>query len=169
MLSVITLSLMAGMILQPLDKLRYTRVALWIVAVGAAVSMGQSFWENVQRAMPYGRWAADQPNEEIAVFLEEHTEPGSIIGLTGGGTTAYFIEDRTIVNMDGLINSYTYFRLLQKREAGQYLAEIGMDYVLANDAFIDQLPYDRQFRPYLEETGFRYYNMTLFRYRSGQP
>lgn len=165
----IALSLMAGMLLQPIDKLHYTRVALWIITVGAAISLGQSFWGSVQHTMPYNRWASDHPNEEIAQFLEEHTEPGSIIGLTGGGTTAYFIQDRIIVNMDGLINSYTYFRMLQNREAGQYLAEIGMDYVLVNEEFIDQLPYDRQFRPYLEKTGLNYYNMSLFRYLSGPP
>jgi hypothetical protein len=71
--------------------------------------------------------------------------------------------------MDGLINSNAYFQSLKNRTAGAYLAGIGMDYVLVNEEFIDQLPYDRQFKPYLEKSGMNYYNMSLFRYRSYQP
>jgi len=61
--------------------------------------------------------------------LEEATEPGSLIGSTGGGIIAYFIDDRTIVNLDGLINSYEYFELVQAGRGGEYLDRIGLDYV----------------------------------------
>jgi hypothetical protein len=169
LLVVITLSLMAGMLLHPILKFRAVHLGLWILAIGLGIQMGLPFWGNIQRIMPYHRWALDHPNDEIADFLEEHTEPGSIVGLTGGGTTAYFISNRIIVNMDGLINSNAYFQSLKNRTAGAYLAGIGMDYVLVNEEFIDQLPYDRQFKPYLEKSGMNYYNMSLFRYRSYQP
>ncbi len=33
-----------------------------------------------------------------------YTEPGSLIGSTGGGVLGYFTQGRTIVNLDGLIN-----------------------------------------------------------------
>ncbi len=48
---------------------------------------------------------SEEPYVDEVHFIESATQPGSLIGMTGGGTTAYFINDRTIVNMDGLINS----------------------------------------------------------------
>ncbi len=169
LLIVITLSLMTGLVLHPLLKFRPVHLGMWFIVIVLGIQMGSPFWMNIQRIMPYDRWASDHPNDEIAQFLEQHTEPGSIIGLTGGGTTGYFISNHTIINMDGLINSNAYFEALKNRTAGAYLEEIGMDYVLVNEEFIDQLPYDRQFRAYLEKTGLNHYNMSLFRYRLHQP
>ncbi len=65
--------------------------------------------------------------------LEAATEPGSLIGSTGGGTIAYFIKDRTIVNLDGLINSNEYFQYLKAGKANVYLDRIGLDYIYGND------------------------------------
>jgi hypothetical protein len=61
--------------------------------------------------------------------LEEATEPGALIGSTGGGVIAYFIQDRVIVNLDGLMNSKEYFERLQNGTASEYLDRIGLDYV----------------------------------------
>ena len=71
----------------------------------------------VKSIMPYNYFPADRPYMEVLPFIEANTPPGDIIGMTGGGNTGYFIHDRTIVNMDGLINSYDYFHALQNREA----------------------------------------------------
>jgi hypothetical protein len=166
LLIVITLSLMTGLLYQPIRKLAFIRIASWMLAIGFGFYMVIPFWKTVQRVMPYGRWTADQPNNDIAFFLQQHTEPGSIIGMTGGGNAGYFLTDRTVVNMDGLINSYEYFQLLQNREAGAYLTEIGMDYVLANAGFLDQLPYRGQFKPYLERLNINYGGKDLLRYDS---
>jgi hypothetical protein len=103
---------------------------------------------------------------DIVPLLEEHTEPGSIIGLTGGGNVGYFIQDRTIVNMDGLINSYAYFQALQDRTGGEYLQSIGLDYVLANPVILDQQPYKGQFNEYLEPLKVYYGGKQLMHYRS---
>ncbi|MFN2215508.1 MAG: glycosyltransferase family 39 protein [Anaerolineales bacterium] len=79
-------------------------------------------------------------------FLEQQTQPGSIIGMTGGGTTAYFIEDRTIVNMDGLINSYEYFQSLKLYEASNYLDSMGLQYVFAKPYIVNESsPYKKEF------------------------
>ncbi|MGE5463835.1 MAG: hypothetical protein ACM3PS_10800, partial [Syntrophothermus sp.] len=94
---------------------------------------------------------------------------GSIIGMTGGGNTGYFIKDRTIVNMDGLINSYQYFQLLKQKQAGKFLADMGMNYVLANIQILDGLPYRGQYRDYLVRTEFRYGGKELAHYRVPQP
>ena len=79
-------------------------------------------------------------------FLEQQTQAGSIIGMTGGGTTACFIEDRTIVNMDGLINSYEYFQSLKLYEASNYLDSMGLQYVFAKPYIVNESsPYKKEF------------------------
>jgi hypothetical protein len=84
--------------------------------------------------------------------------------MTGGGNVGYFIHDRTIINMDGLINSYPYFQALKARQAGVYLEEIGLDYVLANPAILDQQPYKGQFNEYMEPLNVWYGGKQLMRY-----
>jgi hypothetical protein len=64
--------------------------------------------------------------------LENETPEGALIGMTGGGETAYFIENRTIVNLDGLINSSGYFEALKAGTADQFLADMGLDFVFGN-------------------------------------
>jgi hypothetical protein len=165
-LIVIVLSLMLGMLYRVFNRLPAARVMAWALVVVFGIYMGSTFWSYQQSNMTHGEWAADEPYFDISTFLEEHTEPGSIIGMTGGGNAGYFIRDRTVVNMDGLINSYGYFELLKEKEAGEYLAEIGMDYVLANVQILDSLPYRGQYHDYIEHTGFRYGGKELVRYRS---
>ena len=70
--------------------------------------------------------------------------------------------------MDGLINSYEYFELLKAKAAGQYLADLNMNYVLANIQILDSLPYRGQYQEYLERTGLRYGGKELARYRDPQ-
>jgi hypothetical protein len=66
-------------------------------------------------------------------WIEANTKDGSIIGMTGSGSTAYFTDGRTIVNLDGLINSYEYFQHMRAGTADEYLAAIGLDFVFGND------------------------------------
>jgi hypothetical protein len=114
--------------------------------------------------MTYNEWTQDQPTNDIAAFLEEHTKPGSIIGMTGGGNAGYFIKDRTVVNMDGLINSHEYFQLLKEKNAGKYLADMGMNYILANINILNGSPYKGQYTPYTEWTDINYGGKNLLRY-----
>lgn len=89
-------------------------------------------------------------------FVEERTLPGDIIGMTGGGVIAYFIHDRTIVNLDGLINGAEYFEQLKNATAYKYLDEIGMDYVYAAEPMIlESDPYDWIFKGRLIMLGER--------------
>lgn len=166
---VLVLSLIAGMIHQAVRKYAASQALLWVAAVGIGLVMGASHWGYIRQIMPHGNAAADDPYNDIAAFLEAHTEPGSMIGMTGGGNAGYFIADRTVVNMDGLINSYEYFQLLKQGEAGAYLAQIGMDYVLANTNLISQLPYNGQYAPYTKWMDVRYGGKDLVRYRPAQP
>ena len=163
---VLAVSLVIGMLYTLSRRAPYRSAFAWLVAAYVGVSMGTSFWKTLQISMPYHHWAADTAYMDIVPLLEEHTEPGSIIGLTGGGNVGYFIQDRTIVNMDGLINSYAYFQALQTHTAGEYLQSIGLDYVLANPVILDQQPYKGQFNEYLEPLKVYYGGKQLMHYRS---
>jgi hypothetical protein len=163
---VLTIGTVLGMLFQLIKKVRYAAVLLWILVLWYGVSLFAPLWQLVRANMTYGEWRSTDPNNDISAFLEANTEPGSIIGLTGGGNAGYFVHDRTVINMDGLINSYEYFQLLQDKKAGEYLANEGMDYVLANLLILDQLPYRGQFAPYLELTGKYYGGKNLMRYHA---
>jgi len=168
-LVVIVLSLMVGMLYQFVQKARFAQNTGWVLVAIFGLYMGSIFWSNMQSTMTYREWSADDPYMDQAVFLEKHTEPGSMIGMTGGGNAAYFIEDRTIINMDGLINSYAYFELLKKKEAGKYLAEIGMDYILASTDLLNGLPYRGQYEEYTEWMDVNFGGKDLVRYHTSQP
>jgi hypothetical protein len=163
---VLTVSLVIGMLYMLIRRVPYSSIFAWLVAAYVGISMGASFWKTIQISMPYNHWSPDTAYMDMVPLLEKHTEPGSIIGLTGGGNVGYFIHDRTIVNMDGLINSYAYFQALQTRTGGDYLKNIGLDYVLANPVILDQQPYKGQFNEYLEPLKVYYGGKQLMHYRS---
>ena len=164
--AVLLMSYVMGILFTFTRKIPYRQHAAWIVALILAFDMGQTYWAGVKLTMQYDRWSADTPMMEIAALLEENTEPGSLIGFTGGGNVGYFIQDRTILNMDGLINSPEYFEHLQNGTAGEYLSSIGLDYVLANPFILDRQPYDGQFNEYLTPTDVYYGGKQLLVYES---
>ena len=161
---VLASSLIPGLLYKSLHKFRYRQIVAWIFAVYVGLNMGTPYWQSIQDSMPYGYWSPDAPYMDIPPLLEEHTPPGSMIGMTGGGNVGYFIHDRTITNMDGLINSYPYFQALQARQAGAYLERLGLDYVLANPTILDQQPYKGQFNEYMEPLNVSYGGKELMRY-----
>jgi hypothetical protein len=86
-----------------------------------------------------------------ARWLESNTEPGARIAITGAGNLAYFIQDRTIVNMDGLMNTYDYLLALQSGQGAQYLAELGVDYIFGNEYILTETnPYAPMLTGHLE-------------------
>jgi hypothetical protein len=56
--------------------------------------------------------------------------------------------------------------LLQDKKAGEYLANEGMDYILANSDLLNQFPYKGQFAPYIEWMDVRYGGKDLVRYHA---
>lgn len=163
-LIVLASGVMAGMVYQRMRRFAFAQAALFFAAVLIGLSMTSAHWAYVRATMPYNQPNTNNPYNDVAAFLETHTEPGSLIGITGGGNVGYFITGRTIVNLDGLINSYEYFQHLKNGRAGAYLAEIGMDYLLANMNIINQLPYNGQYTPYIEWMDIRYGGKNLVRY-----
>ena len=75
-------------------------------------------------------------------FIESQTGPGDVIGMTGGGLVGYFVPDRKIVNLDGLINSAEYFEKLRSDQAKNYLEDIGVKYIYGEEpVLLDSDPY----------------------------
>lgn len=154
-------SLFVHLLIRPLQKIKVTRFFLEFASITFSVIFAYSFSKHLRADMPYNKYPNDLPYMEVIPFLEENTPSGSVIGMTGGGNIGYFIKDRTIVNMDGLINSNDYFRALQNREAPAYLRQHGLQIVFANTQLLSIPPYYGQFGPYLSNFG-GYYGKGLF-------
>ncbi|RME88982.1 MAG: hypothetical protein D6770_05660 [Anaerolineae bacterium] len=146
----LTAALLADLLLHPLRRGPIGRALLLGAALLLSASMGWKFTRAIVTRMPHTPLTAEKPLLDAAAFLEAHTEPGTLIGMTGGGNVGYYIHERTIVNMDGLINSVTYFEALKRGEAGEYLEAIGLDYVFANPEILQGAPYRGQFTDRLE-------------------
>jgi len=161
---VLFISLLAGILIAYIPLLQTNPKLGWSVVAIVGILMVNSFWNTVHQMMPYGHWPADAPNDYFVPLLEQNTEPGSLIGMTGGGTTSYFIKDRVIVNMDGLINSPQYFKTFQNGTASEYLSEIGVSYIFASRYMLSSRPYKGMFDPYLENTGINYGGFELMKF-----
>ncbi len=126
----IILAIMVEIVWRKLQATRINKTALQAVPALVSVIMVVGF---VQYSFGLCPPTVTPENEEVylggAHGLEMYTEPGSIIGSTGGGVLGYFTQGRTIVNLDGLINSYEYYQMMQAGTASAYLDEIGLDYL----------------------------------------
>jgi len=72
--------------------------------------------------------------------------------MPGGGNVAYFMDDRTIVNLDGLVNSPEYFRALKNGTANDFLNKLNLRYVYGKEYMIKSSdPYEAIFVNRLEE------------------
>jgi hypothetical protein len=103
-----------------------------------------------------------------AEALEKVTPAGARIGSTGGGVVAYFIKDRTIINLDGLMNTTEYFHLLKEGRATEYMDAVGMEYLYGNNYMISHSdPYMGMFKnrvEFLEDV----WGSGLYRYLPGR-
>ena len=107
---------------------------------------------------------SEGPYADEVHFIESATQPGSLIGMTGGGTTAYFITDRTIVNMDGLINSGEYFKLLKNGRGALFFDQMKLDYVYGRPyTLLKSDPYGEMLAGHLNPL-VSYSGRTVYRY-----
>jgi hypothetical protein len=144
-------SLLLDLILKPFRRFQFVNLLLVTVAVIYGMNSADRFLNTVEYAMPQGRFDPNLPLMDAVAYIEANSLPGEIIGSTGSGNIGYFIQDRTIVNMDGLINSKEYFQALQDREAARFLSERGMTVVFASPSMLSLPPYYDQFDPYLDQ------------------
>ncbi|MEJ2013954.1 MAG: hypothetical protein P8X64_17230 [Anaerolineales bacterium] len=106
-----------------------------IILIVVGIAQMRYFWRNfvdVDRGL----------HEYLATarFLQDETEPGSIIGIVASGSAAYFTQGRTIVNLDGLINGFEYLRALQHDQAAEYLRSINVQYVMGSEVLLLENP-----------------------------
>lgn len=118
---------------------------IWTVVGLISLGMAFVYCRNTYWLMPYKQRHANTAYVQTLPFLESSTQPGAVIGMTGGGNVGYFIHDRVIVNMDGLINSNEYFQNLKNGTGSDYLYNTGMRYVFANPNLLEALPYRGQY------------------------
>lgn len=110
------------------------RRALCPLAAAAAAVLVAAYGVYQFRLVPLSAGArSTYPDLAEAQALEEMTEPGARIGMTGGGVVAYFIHDRTIVNLDGLMNSPAYFRAIKAGQGREMVDSFGLDYVFGGE------------------------------------
>lgn len=146
-----TFSLVIEILIKPLFQKLVIRRAFEIASLIISINLAYQFGFYVKNTMVHDVFPADKPYMDVVKFLEENTSPNEVIGMTGGGNVGYFIKDRTIVNMDGLINSYQYYQALKAGEAPIYLHEHEMTVVFANPQLLNIPPYFGQFAPYLRK------------------
>jgi hypothetical protein len=105
----------------------------WIVACALILNYGIYQFDLVPLSQ-----SARSPSPDIneAHRLEQLTEPGSRIGVTGGGAVAYFIQDRTIVNLDGLMNSNEYFQAVKAGKGRAVVDRFGLSYVFGDETIL---------------------------------
>lgn len=127
------------------DRWRFTRVLIGLFVVLASARSGYAYWRDTYALNPYRATPAGTPYVDVIAVIESATQPGDIIGMTGGGNVGYLMPSRIIVNMDGLINSYQYFQALQAGTGADYLYNSGMRYVFANPELLAANPYRGQY------------------------
>jgi hypothetical protein len=146
----VTGALVLDVLTQKIRRIPAASIALSLIVILWGINNLVGFARVTASQMPYGAKPAGTPYMEVATFVEAHTQPGSLVGMTGGGNVGYFIQDRTIVNMDGLINSYAYFQANQAGRGSDFLYEMGLDYIFANPDFLEIQPYRGQYTGRLE-------------------
>ncbi len=159
-------ALLFDLFLRPLRKSQPGRVIAWTLTAALCIGFyAIPFASAIVQRMPYRNVPADVPYMDVIPFLESNTEEGALIGMTGGGNIGYFIHGRTIVNMDGLINSAAYFQSLRAGRADEYLAAIGLDYIFSNPDILQNPPYNGQFNEW-SETVAEFGRKDLLRYHA---
>ena len=145
-------------------RVRLSPFLALLIAVSAA---------SAQKVYLSGMTPMQVPEERQNAYLQEihelefHTPAGSKIGMTGGGLVSYFIKDRTIINLDGLINSLEYYEAMKVGTATQFLDEIPLDYAYGKSyMLLESDPYGGFLKKRLSEVGYIRGNegFTLYKY-----
>ncbi len=129
----------------PFRKWPKSKILVWGLVALYGLPLTFAYCQFTYLEMEHGYVEAGPPYLQAATYLEKFTVPGDVLGMTGGGNVAYFLPDRTVFNMDGLINSYAYFQSLQVGRGSDYLYQSGMRYVFANPGLLAASPYRGQY------------------------
>jgi len=171
LLTVLFIGVVLGVLIRAFRSQRNRKVIAW---VGSTIIIGLIMFSFV-RYFQSSFLRVDQerhPYLAVPEWLEEETEAGAVIGIAASGSTAYFIRERTIVNLDGLINGFEYFNRLQTDEALVYLKLIGTEFIFGRTKqMLEQQPYKDNFEGKLfpiSQYSYDSYHATLWGLREGQ-
>jgi hypothetical protein len=158
--------LIAGVLSEYLNrsqKARHVR-AVWLSAV--VLTLPAVLWFGSRMAAEYRyNHSAENAYMTEARSLENVTPAGAVIGMTGGGSVSYFIQERTIVNLDGLMNNKTYFDALRAGDISGLMREFGIQYIYANQYMVTSgYPYKNLLAGHLIPTDYSFDGSTLFQY-----
>ena len=128
-----------------LRKLRTTYYGAWVLVGLFCTVWTAQYYQNVISQMTYQPASPNTPYLGELPFLESYTKPGDLIGVSGGGNVGYFVPNRTVINMDGLINSYPYYLAMKNGRGPDYLYREGMRYIFANPDLLKAPPYSGQY------------------------
>lgn len=140
LLGMLALDVVIALGLKRWTQLRKPKLS-WVITGTALLVLVATFIRFNLLTFP---WIANGEDDFLANtrLLEQCTEPGSRIGMTGGGIEGYFISGRTIVNLDGLINGVEFFDALTEMRLDDYLDIIDLDYFLGKETMLlDSEPY----------------------------
>ena len=125
---------------------QYPQPARWLgtsAIAGLVVAITFSFAGFIQSAIRLPGDGSNHYYYHRPAWLEQQTEPEARIAITGAGNLGYFIEGRTIINLDGLINSYDYFLALRNGRGADFLMSAGVDYIFGNEYILTETnPYE---------------------------
>ncbi len=154
-----------GVWYQMYPESRFIRGMITFLIIGVAISAGNNLMNNILRKYPPKVSQEHAEDYRATVWLiEKFTPVNSIIATPGGGTLSYLVENRRIVNLDGLMNSPEYFEELKTFDTSEFMAKNNIQYVYANEiAVISSPPYAAIFANRLEPIG-RVYGKTLYKY-----
>lgn len=165
LLSVLLAGLLIDTLLAGLSRLKIPQLAISLLCGALSIWLAINNAQALHGMLPL-RISPEKEQTYLADIraLEAATEPGALIGSTGGGVTAYFIQGRTVVNLDGLMNTPDYFKRMQSRTAHVYLNQIGLDYIHSNPYIVTESePFSWIFSERTERIG-EVGDGTLFRY-----
>ena len=80
----------------------------------------------------------------IEQLISKYIENDAIIAMPNSGQNSYY-TNRTIVNLDGFVNSYEYLDALMSGNAVKHLKELGVGYILLPSNYLIYEPYKKNF------------------------
>ena len=86
---------------------------------------------------------------QAALWIKENIEEEAVLAGTDVGLIGYF-SDRTVINLDGLINSYEFYEYLKRQQRDQFLVKMKADYLVGVGQCVGNLsrfipPYEYSF------------------------
>ncbi len=144
---------------------QHLMVSTGVLVGGISISIVLTFAVNLLNVYPPTSKRND-PGTYLLIpqMLESMTPPGAVIGTPGGGTVSYFINDRTIINLDGLMNSKAYFQALRNGNLKEQLKSANLQYVYVNEyTLLETSPYQKVFSGCVNQVGL-VYKKSLFAY-----